>query len=138
MTPWAIVDAGPLVAHLDRREKHHSWADEWIKRLEPPLLVCEPALTEAMFILSGQPAAQDKLMQLLEKGALKSSFEIGKHAPEIRSLRAKYHDRPMSLADACIVRMAELNEKHSVFTLDADFRIYRKNGRDPIPLIAPE
>ena len=49
----------------------------------------------------------------------------------------KYRDRPMSLADACIVRMAELHDAHAVFTLDSDFSVYRKHGRTPLALIHP-
>lgn len=68
---------------------------------------------------------------------MKIGFSLSDHIEDIRALFRKYHDLPMSLADACLVRMAELHERHAVFTLDSDFRVYRKNGRDAIPLIAP-
>ena len=137
MTPWAIVDTGPLVAFFDRRERHHAWAVERIRALAAPLLVCEPVLTEAMFLLGRLPAAQDALLRLLDRGALRIGLQLGEHVPELRTLFQKYQDRPISLADACIVRMAELYDKHAVFTLDADFTVYRKHGREPLDVIHP-
>jgi predicted nucleic acid-binding protein len=137
VTPWAIADAGPLVALLDRGERHHPWAVDQVRRLEAPLLVCEPVLTEAMFLLTRLPVAQDALLGLLEDGALRVGFHVGEQVPALRELHRKYRDRPMSLADACVVRMAELFERHQVFTLDSDFAVYRKHGKKPIPLIVP-
>jgi len=133
----AIVDTGPLVAFLDRGERHHTWTAEQVRSLDAPLLVCEPVLAEAMFLLSGQAKAQDALYGLMANGALRIAFQIGEHLAPLRALHNKYRDRPISLADACVVRMAELFERHFVFTLDADFSVYRKNGREPLNLIFP-
>lgn len=135
--PAAIVDTGPLVAFLDRSERHHGWAAAQIERLEPPLLICEPVLAEAMYLLARFEKAADTIFRLLENGALHIGLEIARHIPELRALHRKYRDVPMSLTDACIVRMAELNERHSVLTLDSDFAVYRKHGKAPIPLIHP-
>ncbi len=133
----AIADTGPLVAFLDRAERHHTWASERVKELGAPLLVCEPVLAEAMYLLADLPKAQDALFGLLENGALRVAFHLEEHVPALRALHRKYRDRPLSLADACIVRMAELFDQHQVFTLDSDFAIYRKHGREPLALIRP-
>ncbi len=135
--PVAIVDTGPLVAFLDRAEQHHRWVVEQVEELDPPLLVCEPVLAEAMHLLARFPRAQDALFELLENGALSIAFRIEEHVPALLKLHQKYRDRPMSLADACIVRMAEIYERHAVLTLDSDFTVYRKHGRDPLTLIYP-
>ena len=135
--PAAIVDTGPLVAFLDRAERHHEWTVERVRSLEAPLLVCEPVLAEAMFLLSDLPKAQDALFELLAKDALRIAFQVGDHVDALRSLHRKYRDRPMSLADACIVRMSEVFERHQVLTLDSDFSVYRKNGRELLDLITP-
>ena len=135
--PVAIVDTGPLVAFLDRAEQHHRWVVEQVEELDPPLLVCEPVLAEAMHLLARFPRAQDALFGLLENGALSIAFRIEEHLPALLKLHQKYRDRPMSLADACIVRMAEIYERHVVLTLDSDFTVYRKRGRDPLALIYP-
>jgi predicted nucleic acid-binding protein len=136
--PSAIVDAGPLVAFVDRAERHHHWVTERIKELEAPLLVCEPVLAEAMHLLARFAAAQDALFGLFENGALQIAFHVEDHVTVLRKLHRKYRDRPMSLADACIVRMAEIHQQHFVLTLDSDFFVYRKNGRVPLPLICPQ
>lgn len=138
MTQWAIADTGPLVALLDQAEQHHAWAAEQVKRLDAPMLVCEPVLVEAMFLLARIPAAQDALLGLLKNGALQLAFQMGENLPEICTLLRKYSDVPMSLADACVVRMTEIFERHSVFTLDSDFMVYRKNGNNPLTLICPQ
>jgi predicted nucleic acid-binding protein len=131
----AIVDTGPLVAFIDRAERHHHWVVERIGELEVPLLVCEPVLAEAMHLLARLPRAQDALFGLLENGALRIAFRVEEHVPALHRLHRKYRDQPMSLADACIVRMAELHDRHAVLTLDSDFSVYRKHGREPLVLI---
>ncbi|MBI5586435.1 MAG: PIN domain-containing protein [Deltaproteobacteria bacterium] len=138
MIQWAIVDTGPLVALLDRAEHYHEWAAKQVKQLDPPMLVCEPVLVEAMFLLNRNPAAQDAILSSLENGSLQIAFHLDEHLPEIRALLKKYRDRPMSLADACLVRMAELFNRYHIFTLDSDFKVYRRHGRDPLKLIYPE
>jgi predicted nucleic acid-binding protein len=137
VTPWAIADTGALVAVLDRAERHHAWAVDQLRRLQPPLLVCEPVLTEAMFLLARLPAAQDALLGLIEGGVARPAFHVEDHVGVLRSLCRKYRDLPMSLADACVVRMSELFDQHQVFTLDSDFVVYRKHGNKPIDLIVP-
>jgi predicted nucleic acid-binding protein len=131
----AIVDTGPLVAFLDRADRHHRWVADRLEELGPPLLVCEPVLAEAMYLLARFSRAQDALFELLENGALRIAFRIEEHVSALRKLHHKYRDRPMSLADACIVRMAEIHERHAVLTLDSDFTIYRKHSRVPLELI---
>jgi uncharacterized protein len=133
----AIVDTGPLVAFLDRAEQHHRWVVQQVEELEPPLLVCEPVLAEAMHLLARFARGQDALFALLQNGALRVAFRIEEHISALHKLHRKYRDRPMSLADACIVRMTEIYVRHAVLTLDSDFTVYRKHGRDPLALIYP-
>jgi predicted nucleic acid-binding protein len=133
----AIVDTGPLVAFFDRSERHHLWAAARIEELDAPLLVCEAVLTEATYLLARFPNAEDALFSLLQNGALVVAFRLHEHIGVVRRLLQKYRDTPMSLADACIVRMAEIHEDHSVLTLDSDFTVYRRHGRIPITLMHP-
>lgn len=137
MARWAITDTGPLVAYFDRREAHHEWAAAQFDTLVPPLLVSEPVLTEAFFLLRRNPEVPGALMAALERNVLCVAFNLGDHVPQVSALMQKYIDTPMSLADACVVRMSELNEHHAVLTLDSDFSIYRRFGRYPLPLISP-
>lgn len=133
----AIIDTGPLVAFFDRAERHHRWATEHIEKLEAPLLICEPVLTEAVYLLARYAKAPDAMFELLQNGALSIALRIEDHVDALRRLMQKYRDTPMSLADACVVRMAEIHDRHDVLTLDADFTVYRKHSRVPLKLIYP-
>ena len=133
----AIVDTGPLVAFFDRAERHHRWVSERVEELEAPLLVCEPVLAETAYLFARHSRAQDALFGLLQNGALRIAFRLDEHVGEVRGLLQKYRDTPMSLADACVVRMAELHERHAVLTLDSDFLVYRTHGRAALSLIYP-
>jgi predicted nucleic acid-binding protein len=90
-----------------------------------------------MYLLARYSRAQDALFELLQNGALKVAFRIEEHVGALRQLLQKYRDTPMSLADACVVRMAEIHERHAILTLDSDFSVYRKHGRVPLTLIKP-
>ncbi len=133
----AIVDTGPLVAFFDRSERYHGWVAARVGELDAPLLVCEPVLTEAFYLLARFPKAQDALVGLLQNGALVVAFRLEEHIGPLHRLLRKYRDTPMSLADACVVRMAAIHDNHAVLTLDSDFTVYRKHGRTPIRLMYP-
>ena len=131
----AIVDTGPLVAFSRPGGTSSPLGSRAIEELDAPLLVCEPVLAETMHLLARFSRAQDALFGLLENGALTITFRIDEHISALRKLHQKYRDRPISLADACIVRMAEIYERHAALTLD--FSVYRKHGRIPLALIHP-
>jgi predicted nucleic acid-binding protein len=133
----AIVDTGPLVAVFDRGDEQHGWAVHRIAELDPPLLVCEPVLAETMHLIARFSNSQDRLLGMVEKGALRIALHVEDHIVTLRSLIEKYSNVPMSLADACIVRMSEIHDRHAVLTLDSDFTVYRKHSRVPLSLIYP-
>jgi predicted nucleic acid-binding protein len=133
-----IADAGPLVAYLKRDDKDHDWAEHVFHRLTSPLRTCDAALSEAFFLLQQTHGGADKLMALLERRLVIPDFNLAAELPAIGQLLRRYESVPMSLADACLVRMAELHRDAAVFTLDSDFRIYRKNRRQVMALIYPE
>jgi predicted nucleic acid-binding protein len=133
----AIVDTGPLVALFDRAERYHDWVAERFKELDAPLLVCEPVLAEVMYLLARYSKAPDAVLELIGNGALSVAFRIDEHIDTLCKLLQKYRDTPMSLADACVVRMSEIHDRHAVLTLDSDFLVYRKHGRTSLPLIHP-
>ena len=129
-----ILDAGPLIAFLNRHEQHHRWACDTLERLGPPFYSCSEAMTEAA-AMTGQPAA---IVEMIRSEEIILDFDLAEQTDGVLSLLKKYADRQMDLADACIVRMTELTRDVRVVTLDrADFAVYRRNGRDLIPLIAP-
>ncbi len=133
-----LVDTGPLVSFLAAGMEHHDWVCEQWKRLYPPLLTCEPVLTEAAFLLKREGRDADALLALLETGVLRVGLGIETEATNLRPLMRRFRDRPMSLADACLVRLAELHSDSVILTFDGDFRIYRRHGNRVIPLLRPE
>jgi predicted nucleic acid-binding protein len=129
-----ILDAGPLIAALNRQDEHHRWACEILERLGPPFYSCPEAMAEAA-AMTGQPAA---IVEMIQSEEIILAFDLSEQAAGVLSLLKKYADRDMDLADACIVRMTELMRDCRVVTLDRlDFAVYRRNGRDLIPMIAP-
>ncbi|MBM3776252.1 MAG: PIN domain-containing protein, partial [Acidobacteria bacterium] len=123
-----MLDAGPLVSFLGSGLRHHAWAVEQWKRLRPPLLTCEPVLAEAAFLLKRERREADALFALLERGVVRVALSVQEEHPDLRALMRRYRNRPMSLADACLVRLSEIHPTGQVFTLDSDFRIYRRHG----------
>ena len=73
----------------------------------------------------------------MEREVIRVAFNLGNQITAVRKLMRKYRSTPMSLADACLVRMSELFSESAIFTLDGDFRVYRRHGRQVIPLIGP-
>jgi len=132
-----LVDTGPLVALLDRSDSGHAWAVEVFKQLRPPLLSCEAVLAETWHLLGDSGPSRAALAQLHTSGIIRVAFDFETEAPEVWRLLEKYADVPMDYADACMVRMAELHPRAQVWTMDADFRVYRRNGRQAIPLLSP-
>ena len=132
-----IADTGPLVAYLDRSDQHHAWAKEVMASLTEPLLTCDAVLAEVTFLLQRGGIAAGLPMRMIERGLLHSKFSTAIEATALRTLLERYNDVPMSLADACVVRMSELHNGAKVWTTDSDFTIYRRNRRSIIPLITP-
>jgi uncharacterized protein len=129
-----ILDAGPLIAALNRRDSHHRWARETLKSLGPPFFSCPEAMTEAA-AMTGEPTA---IVEMIQAGEIILAFDLSSQTASVLSLLKKYHDRGMDLADACIVRMSELIRDCHVITVDrSDFAAYRRNGRDLIPIVVP-
>lgn len=129
-----IADTGLIVAFANRSDKHHDWALSVAEQVTEPLLTCEPVLAEAAFHLQSVTL----VLAMIREGFLKLSFDCGENLPQLTALAARYADRHPDLADLCLVRMSELYPEHSVITVDReDFRIYRRNKREIIPLICP-
>jgi predicted nucleic acid-binding protein len=132
-----LIDTGPLVAYLNRNDRWHSWTVEQMSALAPPLVTCEPVVTEATFLIQRNGGNPWDLVRKIDGGSLKIGMELQEEASAIHLLMKRYVDTPMSLADACMVRLSERYPECRVFTLDSDFEHYRRNGRQIIPLLYP-
>ncbi len=132
-----LCDTGPLAAFFNRRDQYHAWATQQFDRLFQPLLTCEAVVSETVFLLQDDGLSTEPVFEAIERGKLVVQFSAEEHWPDLRRLVRKYADLPMSLADACLVRMSEVADKCQVFTTDRAFRVYRRHGRHLIPLLAP-
>ena len=129
-----IADTGFLVAFANRGDRHHDWAVGVAERVTEPLLTCEAVLAEAAFHLGSVKL----VLRMVQEGLVVPSFDFREHLPQLAELAERYADRNPDLADLCLVRMSELHPRHRVITVDArDFRVYRRNRREAIPLICP-
>lgn len=132
-----LIDSGCIVAALHKRDQHHAWARAHFEAFVEPCMTCEAALSESFFLLERMREGKQALCALLERKVILLGFSMEDEVTETLRLLRRYSDIPMSLADACLVRMAELIPEATVFTTDSDFATYRKHGRQIIPLITP-
>jgi len=129
-----IADAGFLVAFANRNDRHHEWAVEVAEQVTEPLLTCEAVLAETAFHLQDAGLA----LAMIREGLITLAFECRDHVPQLVALAQRYADRRPDLADLCLIRMSELHPGHSVLTVDrADFRVFRRNKREAIPVVCP-
>jgi uncharacterized protein len=135
MAANALVDAGFLIALLSRRDRHHRWAAAQSPHIPRPWKTCEAALSEAFFLLGAR--GRPSLCALLSRGAVTPAFDLSREMERVVKLLLKYADVPMSLADACLVRMSETISDTVIVTTDADFRIYRRHERQIVPCLHP-
>jgi uncharacterized protein len=137
MAKTVLIDSGPIVAILRRRDQHHAWARAHFESSTEPFTTCEAVISECHFLLEGTPGGIEALYGLLRRTIIRVEFSLSTQLAETVRLIRRYRSVPIGLADACLVRMAELNEGAVLFTTDSDFRIYRKSGRRMIPLVIP-
>jgi predicted nucleic acid-binding protein len=129
-----IADTSFLVAFARNRDIHHEWAVGVAEQVTEPLLTCEAVLAEMAFHLQDVGL----VLEMIADGLIALSFDCNDHLPQLAALATRYKDRKPDLADLCLIRMSEIYPKHSVITVDAeDFRVYRRNKREIIPLISP-
>lgn len=133
-----IIDTGPLVAFLNKSDFFHNWALMQFSQLNPPFFTCESVISEICFLLRNTENGTRNVFQLLERELIQIPFKLESEIGAINRLLKKYSNIPMSLADACLVRMSEQISDSIICTLDSDYRVYRKEKRKIIPLIMPD
>ena len=129
----AIADTGLLVALARQKDQYHAWAIEVAEQVTWPVLTCEAVLAETAFHLQ----SSERVLGMLKDNVVLVAFDCASQLEHLRSLAARYADRRPDLADLCLIRMSELYPRHTVITVDDDFRVYRRNKREAIPLLTP-
>ncbi len=138
MTETLIVDTSALIALIYEKDARHNWAKSRLANLRLPYLTCEAVITEACFLLKGVHDGQQTVLSYLSNGILEIDFDLSTEVERIAYLMKRYENVPMSFADACLVRMSEQRANAVVFTLDGDFRIYRRNEKEIIEVVIPD
>jgi uncharacterized protein len=131
------VDTGALLALLDEKDIYHKWAKTEFQKLREPLVTCEAVVTETAYLMRNLPNSWQCVVDLWARKWLRVDFDLQREWAPVHELRRRYATVPMDWADACLVRMTELHSPCRVWTVDSDFKIYRRNKRQVIPLIHP-
>jgi len=137
MRTGVLLDTGPLVAYLWSADRHHEWAVGQFASLDLPFITCEPVITEACFVTARNRVSPTHVLETVTRGVVEIGLQIEHELAAIRALVERYANVPMSLADACLVRLAEITGL-PICTLDSDFAIYRASGRRALTLITPD
>ena len=130
-----IADSSALVALVRHDDQHHPWMAAQLDMLPNRWHTCESVLSETFFLAGDKGAPVVK--QMLKLGAVSITFNLANELDPVLALMDKYSDVPMSLADACLVRMSEILPDPTVLTTDRDFKIYRRHSRQVIPCLSP-
>jgi uncharacterized protein len=136
MKSRVIVDTDPSVALLNRADTHHAWVVQHLHDIQPSMITSEAVLAEATYLTRAVPGARAALIEMLGEGFLNIGMALADHHSSILKMVQRYTDVPLSLADACLVRLAEIYPQSPVLTLDSDFGVYRKNGRQVVEVIS--
>jgi predicted nucleic acid-binding protein len=134
--PAILMDTGPLVAYFYPRDAYHDWAVAQFEASAMPFLTCEPVVTETCFLVRRNGQAATRVLDALTRGVVRIGLQLQDELSAIREMMERYANVPMSLADACLVRLAELTDL-PICTLDSDFAVYRSHRRRPLTLISP-
>ncbi len=132
-----LLDTGPLVAYFCPTDRFHAWAVSQFSTFTAPFITCEPVLAESCFLLARAGVPPQRILGKLSQGVFRIGLGVERESAALATLMQRYADLPMSLADACMVRLAE-TQPGPLCTLDGDFRIYRRHGRQPLDLIIPD
>lgn len=132
-----LVDTGPLVALLSKDDADHDRAERLFAACLPPLRCPEAVLAEACFLMRKVHAAGPaEVLALGRKGVYQISMSIEGDWANLEAVLKKYADKPISLADACLIRSAEIHDDARIVTFDAGFLVYRWSRNKRFQLIA--
>lgn len=124
--PGVLLDAGPLVALLSKNDANHDRARQMFADCAPPFRCCEAVVAEACFLMRKVNAAGPaEVVALGARGVYSIAIAADEHWTPIETLLKKYSDRPISLADACLIRCAEIHHEARIVTFDSDFSVYK-------------
>jgi predicted nucleic acid-binding protein len=137
MSSLILADAGPLVALFNFKDRFHGWAVARFREFDEALVTAEPVFTEALYLLRRVPGGVEKLLTLWQRSALVLSLSAELEKEALLPLMRRFAGLPISFADACLIRLSEIHAQSRIWSVDTDFRVYRRHGRQAIPLLMP-
>jgi len=131
-----LIDTGPIVAILDKRDQHHEICKTHAKRLPEVWYTCWPVITEACYLLRRRPDLVERLIEMVDEGHYELLDIAAEEITQVGGVLAKYRDQEIDLADACLVHLADRESISTVFTVDdRHFRLFRNAAGDPLRLL---
>jgi len=130
-----LLDTGVIVALLDRNESTHQACADAVQELQAPLLTCEAVIAESCYLLRNLTGASEAVIENIAAGMFQVAFQLSHEAASVKQVLRKYRERKIDLADACLVRLADIFETGDILTLDRDFTIYRWGKNKPFRLV---
>jgi uncharacterized protein len=130
-----LLDAGVIVALLDRSEKLHTSCASAVSGLDAPLITCEAVIAESCYLLRNLPGAAEAVAENVAAGIFLISFQLSQEAQAVKQILTKYRDRRIELADACLICLADRFQTAEILTLDKDFEIYRWGRNRPFRIL---
>jgi uncharacterized protein len=136
LTP-VLLDAGVIVAMLDRSETYHSVCAEIVRKITAPLVTCEAVIAESCYLLRGVAGAAEAILGNVAAGTFQIPFRLSGVAPQIQAIFRRYKDREVDFADACLIHLATQLHTPDILTLDGDFQVYRWGAKKPFRNLIP-
>ena len=130
-----LLDTGVIVALLDRSEGAHRVCANAVQQLEAPLLTCEAVIAESCYLLRNLSGASEAVIENIAAGMFQVAFQLSREAMSVKQVLRKYRDRKIDLADACLIRLADVFETGDILTLDRNFTIYRWGKNKPFKIL---
>jgi len=132
-----LLDTGVIVALLDRSEQYHAACVEAVADNGAPLVTCEAVIAEACYLLRHMKGANEAVLEKMASGVFQIGFRLSEEPSSLKPILAKYSDREIGLADACLIQMADEFETGAILTLDKEFRVYRWGRNKSFELRVP-
>lgn len=130
-----LLDTGVIVALLDRNESTHEGCVDAVQQIQAPLLTCEAVIAESCYLLRNLAGASEAVIENIAAGMFQVAFQLSHEAASVKQVLRKYRDRKIDLADACLIRLADMFETGDILTLDRDFTIYRWGRNKPFKVL---
>jgi uncharacterized protein len=135
MAASILIDTGPMLAMINRRDRWHKRCSAILPHLPLPFLTSEAVLTELLYMVRADPGTTRSAWNFVNSGAVTLGVIGDQDLPALATLMKQYADVPMDFADATLVYLAQRERLNTIFTINSDFLVYRITGRQRFRII---